>query len=226
MGYAAFLVFLIAYNNLANRWPPFNGPLYVPLNAVATAIVLVVGVAGFGLTAEQIGVRPDLGDLLLGFALGAIATAALSVGLAFPAGRRWLADERVAHLSGPALLYQVAIRIPIGTALFEEVAFRGVAFAALLQLGSMEAALVSSAAFGLWHIGPTLNLVEANAPDAGPAAKLRTIAGAIAFTSIAGLFLCWLRVETGNLSALVMLHATLNSGATLLAVRAHRMVGR
>ncbi len=224
MGFAAFLFLLIAYNNLANRWPPFNGPLYAPLNAVATMIVIAAGVTGFGLSVDEMGLRLAVDDALVGAAPGAVVVAVLSLGLAFPAGRRRLADERVAHLSGGALLYQVLVRIPIGTALFEEVAFRGVAFAGLHHVGTLQAALVSSAAFGFWHVAPTVNLVEANDPDASFRNKTRTVAGAVVFTFCAGMLLCWLRVETGTLSAPLLLHATLNSGATLVAVRAHRLL--
>jgi uncharacterized protein len=224
MGFGVFLLFLSAYNNVANRWSRFNGPLYVPLNACATAIVVIVGTTVFGLSGDEIGLRLVPGDVLLGVALGVAVVGLLALGLIFPAGRRRLADERVAHLRGPALLYQMLVRIPIGTALLEEVAFRGVAFAGLRHLGALEAALISSAAFGLWHIAPTINLVKANQPGAGLSDKMKAVTGAVLFTFCAGLLLCRLRIETGNLSAVVLLHATVNAGATLLSVASARLL--
>jgi membrane protease YdiL (CAAX protease family) len=224
MGFGAFLLLLSAYNNVANRWSRFNGPLFVPLNACATAIVVIAGLTAFGLTRDEIGLRFVAGDALFGLGLGLALVGLLALGLIVPAGRRRLADERVSHLRGSALLYQMLVRIPIGTALFEEVAFRGVAFAGLRHLGVLEAALISSAAFGIWHIAPTVNLVEANQRDADPGDKIKAVIGAVLFTFCAGLLLCRLRIETGNLSTVVLLHATVNAGATLVSVGAARLL--
>jgi membrane protease YdiL (CAAX protease family) len=224
MGLAAFLSALVVYNNVANRWAPFNGWLFVPMNVAAAAAALFAGLEGFELSTHQAGIGFDWGGAVIGVLAGLAVVALVSGGLLFESTRRRLADERVAHLEGAGLVYQVIVRVPLGTALVEEIAFRGIAFGALRHLGDVEAALISSAAFGLWHISPTINLIEANNPSAPPLRKLAGVAGAVAFTSLAGLLLVWLRVETGDISAPLLLHAVVNGGATLVGVAAHRLL--
>jgi membrane protease YdiL (CAAX protease family) len=127
-------------------------------------------------------------------------------------------------LQGWGLIYQALVRVPVGTAVTEEVLFRGVLFAAFQDAGMtvVESALVSSAAFGLWHISPTINLVRMNDADASNGETIRTVIGAIVLTTAAGLGLTWLRVETHGLLAPFLAHAGINSLATLAGVIAAR----
>lgn len=112
------------------------------------------------------------------------------------------------------------VRIPFGTAVLEEVAFRGVLFAEMRDTGSLGAAVVvSSAAFGLWHIGPSLVAVRVNAPGAGVAAHVGGVAVAVAVTALAGLALAALRQVSGGLLAPVVAHAAANVFALLAATR-------
>ena len=114
------------------------------------------------------------------------------------------------------------MRVPLGTALLEEIAFRGVLFALVASAGTPAAAMASSVAFGLWHIMPSLNMLAANRPDAPRRTQITFAAGTVMVTTLAGLGFVLLRVETGNLGAPLALHATLNSLATLAASRAGR----
>ena len=66
-------------------------------------------------------------------------------------------------LDGPGLAYQVAFRIPVGTVLWEEIAFRGVLQAALRRVMPEPAAIaVASGVFGVWHIRPTAAALRIN----------------------------------------------------------------
>lgn len=214
---------LAAYNNVANVWPPFNRAAYVPANVVATAVVTFVATAALGLSLDELGIATSTpADAALGLALGA-ALAAPVFALALSArGARVVADRRVAHLRGAALAYQTIVRVPLGTALWEEIAFRGVLFAAWRTHGDVAAALVSSVVFGLWHVVPGAVMVRANAPHARRATVARAVAATVALTTCAGAGLVWLRLWTGSLAAPVALHAALNSLATLAAVVAAR----
>ena len=217
-------VALIAYNNLANLWPPFNGAAYVPLNVAATFLLGLLAYGPLGLGSTELGTAGiDATDLGLGLVFGALATLPLFGLTAFERGRRLIADRRVKGLAGAALAYQVVIRIPIGTALFEEAAFRGVLYGSWVDSGALPAALASSLAFGLWHISPTLNLIRANRPSAPTRVLVATVVGAILVTAAAGALLVWLREATGSLAAPVAFHAATNSLATLAAVRANRL---
>jgi len=218
---------LAAYNNLANLWPPFNRRAYVPVNLLATALLALVALGPLELAFEQVVGRIELVDAVVGMALGALLAGPLFVGLRWPRWRARIADERTAHLSGSALAYQCLIHVPLGTALLEEFAFRGVLFAAWARTESdLVAAIISSGVFGLWHIAPARNAFLLNHPASSRGAMLRWIALTLIATFMAGLALTWLRVASGGILLPFALHATMNSLATLAAARAHRPSAR
>jgi uncharacterized protein len=220
------LVFaLVAYNNLLNLWPPFDGSLYVPLNLAVTALLFGLATTVMGLDATALGVAGHSG-IGAGVTAALVLTIPLLLASRLPRAARFIADKRVEDLMGTGLLYQLVVRIPVGTALLEEVAFRGVLFGALMDFGMAAAAIISSAAFGLWHLVPTRNLVRANRPDACFRTTAGAIAGAVSFTFLGGLLLVWMRVRTGSVAGPFVFHAVLNSLATLAAVLAHRTLRR
>jgi len=208
---------LTGYNNLLGLHP-WHERWYVRLNAGATGVALAAASLS-GLTAADLGLgrgRWLPGRLACGLAAGAGAGWLLIAAL--PATRPLLGDRRVAWRGGRDAAYQVLVRIPIGTALWEETAFRGVLQAALRRVLPGTAAIaVASGVFGAWHVRPTLAALRAN----GLAGDRRravtgTLAG-VAGTAAAGALLSWLRERTGRLAAPVLLHAAVNSGALLAA---------
>lgn len=215
----ALSVLVVAYNNLINRWGPFHGPAYVPVNLVFLAVVTIPSV--FVLSAASIGLQGDLPDLLLPSVFVAIF-AAVVFGLAASRHAHRIADKRVAGMHGGALAFYVLVRIPFGTAMTEELVFRGVLFAAWQAAGATElgAALLASVAFGLWHIAPTVIGLRINDPGASAAKVRAATIGAVLVTTIAGLGLTWLRVWSGGLLAPIVLHAGVNSVGALAAERA------
>lgn len=216
---------LVAYNNVANLWPPFNRRAYVPVNLLAMAVLAVVAFGPLELTFYEVVGSLQLLDALFGAALGAVLAAPLFVALRWPSWRARIADERTAHLSGASLAYQCLAHVPLGTALLEEFAFRGVLFAAWeASESSLVAAIISSVVFGLWHIAPARNAYLLNHPEPSRGATLRWISLTVLATFVAGLVLVWLRVVSDGVLLPITLHATLNSLATLAATRAHRSV--
>lgn len=216
---------LAAYNNAANRWPPFNRAAYVPANLFAAIVLTLIATSVLGLSLEDLGIATSTpGDAVLGLVLGGALAAPLFALSATTRGARVVADRRVAHLRGAALAYQTLVRVPLGTALWEELAFRGVLVAAWRDEGDVTGALVSSAVFGLWHVAPAATMVRVNAPGARRATVVRGVAATVAATACAGLALVWLRVRTDSLAAPVALHAALNSLATLASVIASRRI--
>jgi membrane protease YdiL (CAAX protease family) len=219
---------LVAYAITMNLWPPFNGPAYVPLNLVVVGWFLAIAFLELDLTDEELGFRGSADGALLS---GGIALGIGLVLLVAALPRRtasMIRDERVADLRGRSLAYQVFIRIPIGTAAVEEILFRGVLFAAFQDAGLtvVEAALASSAAFGLWHISSTANLVRINDPEASRGDVARIVFGGVVLMTLAGLGLTWLRVETHGLLAPFIVHTGVNSLATLASVIAARRLAR
>lgn len=128
-----------------------------------------------------------------------------------------LHDQR-ADLSPSELAYHTALRIPLGTALFEEVAFRGALLGLLLtRFGVRGAVAVSSVVFGLWHIPPTMVALEVNGIVAGSPEGVLAIVGAVVVTTVAGVLFSALRLVSGSLLAPVLAHWATNSLGLLAA---------
>ena len=214
---------VVAYNAVANRWSAFHGWFYVPLNlAFAGAVVAATSIRA-DLSATQLGLSVEVTDFFLPLALVALfATFAFALALS-PLGRL-IADERVRGMYGGTLAAYVLVRIPLGTAVVEEVVFRGVLFALWRDTGAsaVPAALFSSIAFGLWHIQPTLVGLKMNEPLASRNKVRAAVIGAVFLTTVAGLGLVFLRTWSGGLLAPIVLHAGINSVGALAAVTAGR----
>jgi membrane protease YdiL (CAAX protease family) len=201
---AGACVGLAAYNNLigAQAW---HRRWYPVANALAAAGLLGAAVAS-GLTVGELGLGRDRvrAGLRLGAAAAAPVVAVYGVGLLVPAARPLLDDQRVAGLDGRQLAYQVLVRIPVGTVVWEEIAFRGVLQASLRRvLPEPWAGVVGVSVFGLWHIRPT--------------------AGALAVNGLATGLLSVLRERSGSLVAPVLLHLAANCTGALAAALAGRL---
>jgi uncharacterized protein len=211
---------LLAWSVVANLG--LGETLYVARNLAATAGLLWVA-HRIGLGRAELGLqRRALGRGLRWGGVSAVVVAvALGAGVALadvigPVGAL-LADERAA-LGAGALTWAVLVRIPIGTAVFEEVAFRGVLGGACRQvLTPLAATCWSSAVFGLWHVAPTIVALRINdVPPASPAG-VGAIAGAVAVTTVAGLLFEALRMRSGSLVAPVLAHWATNAFGLLAA---------
>lgn len=193
--------------------------LYVPVN-VTLAALLLLAARRRGLGWRQLGLAGDraAAGAKLGGAVAVLVAAGLGIGLVTPALHPLLDDARVAGAGWGLIAYRALVRIPLGTALFEEVAFRGVLLAAWRRVaGTWPAVVGSSAVFGLWHVRPTLELLEANDVASGEAATVAAVAGAVLATIAGGVGFCWLRLRSGSLAAPIVAHAALNALALVAA---------
>ncbi|HUH07494.1 MAG TPA: CPBP family intramembrane glutamic endopeptidase [Egibacteraceae bacterium] len=201
--------------------------LYVPANLAAAAGLVGVAAAQ-GITVAQMGFAPAA--LPAGLAWGAGAAAligsALAGALATARVRAALRDQRVAGLGRREVARWALFRVPLGTVILEEVAFRGVLLAAWAHEVGMVAAVVgSSVIFGLWHIVPTAQAARANRPGISPAWMVGAVAAGVVLTGLAGAALCWLRITSGSLLAPALAHTAANSLSLAAAFRAHRGTG-
>jgi uncharacterized protein len=213
---------LALHNVVGNEVVP--DAAYVPVNLLTGALLVCLAL-GAGASFGDLGLgRADASTgLRWGLAIAGVVAVGLAVGIALPPTRGLFHDQRVADLSGAGLAYEALVRIPLGTALFEEIAFRGVLLALLLRLTStIPAVAVSSALFGLWHILPTISALRANDLAEGIAATFGAVVGAVVVTGIGGVLLCALRLHTGSLVAPVVAHTATNS----LAIAAAFLVQR
>jgi membrane protease YdiL (CAAX protease family) len=153
--------------------------------------------------------------LRLGGLVAVIVAAAIALLVLVPGTRSLLESSDVAADSSTRHLLMPLVIIPLGTALFEEVIFRGVLLAALLRATSrLRAVVVSSALFGLWHLHAALS----DANGEGLAATFGIVIGTIAVTTAAGALFAYLRLRSGSLAAPVLAHSATNCFAYVGAV--------
>jgi membrane protease YdiL (CAAX protease family) len=207
---------------LAARFGPRHAMLIVgPLGA---ALLVAFGWAA-GLTADEMGLGRR--SWRRGAAYGALCVAAVATGYAVavlvPAIRPAFLDERY-RVGVAAAVLHAFVWVPLGTVLFEEVAFRGVLWGVVRSSrGSPAAATaVSSALFGLWHVLPSLRLHEVNPAvgglvGPGPLGRALAVGGAVVFTALAGVLLCELRRRSGSLLAPIGLHWAVNGIGLLVS---------
>jgi membrane protease YdiL (CAAX protease family) len=141
--------------------------------------------------------------------------------------RRLFADERAAGVATRALAYETAVRIPVGTALFEETLFRGLLLAWLRRRTTpLRAVAASSTLFGLWHILPTWETLAGYAGGVlrsrSPATAAATVGGAVVTTGLAGAAFSALRLRSGSLATPVIVHAAVNASGFVAAWKALR----
>jgi uncharacterized protein len=209
----------LAYSYLVNRVVP--SAWYVPANLTAAA-AFVLGARGLDATWTDMGFRRErLGrGARVGLAAAIPIVAVVAVGVAIPATRRYFADQRVIGIGAAATAFDVLVRIPIGTALCEEVIFRGAMMGVLLRHRTpVTAVVLSSVMFGLWHIFPTLDTLHLNpAGSIVEGSAVRTaeaVAGAVVITGAAGAGFAWLRLRANSVLAPIIAHGVLNTAAFL-----------
>lgn len=205
---------VVANGRLPDRW-------YVPWN-VGVAGSLVALARRAGRTWGDLGLGRS--RLRAGFALGAAGAAAVAgvygAAAASGGGRRAFADERITALSSRQAWYQGLVRVPLGTVVLEEVAFRGV-LPALFGGSRLQRAL-PSVLFGLWHVLPSRDLATQNAAVGSWTRRRVTVqVAAVVSMTVAGGVLEALRRRSGSLAAPVLVHAATN----VLAVAFARALG-
>jgi CAAX protease family protein len=218
-------VVLAAYNNVMSRHP-WHQRRYALLGLCATGGALAAAAAS-GLTATDLGAgrghwRPGraAGWLATGVCAGWLVTAVL------PATRPVLDDKRITSLDRRAVAYQALVRIPAGTVLWEEIAFRGVLQAGLRRVMPETAAIVvSGGVFGIWHVRPALGALRANGLATGRGQTVARVTGVCVAMAGAGVLLSWLRARSGSLTGPLLVHLASNSGALLAAWLAAALTG-
>jgi len=209
---AAVVGILAVANVMSNRVLP--AALYVPWN-FGVAVLLIV-LARRAVSAPELGLGEWRRGFLVGMVLVVATTGLLLLGLAMPSINKLFEDRRVD--SGiPTLIYQALIRIPLGTVVLEEIAFRAVLPALVAKrFGILRGSIAASVLFGLWHVLPALNINKVNpvARDvfgSGVGGKAIAVVFAVVGTMVAGLWLCLIRYRARSVLASMMGHLATNS---------------
>lgn len=145
-----------------------------------------------GLTAVELGLTRWRSGVWWGLGAAAVPVVGAAVVASVPA-----LAQRV-RPSDDDLAEWVLLRIPVGTVLAEELAFRSVFDAVSPTL--------SPIFFGLWHIHP--------ARAAGD-----SVLGTVVGTTLAGVLFSWLRRRSGSVLAPGLLHYAVNASGAVLAAR-------
>lgn len=145
-----------------------------------------------------------------------VVTAIYVIGSIFRRTRKAFHDERMRGLTGTGLAFQALIEVPLGTVLFEEIAFRSVLFAMLARrYGIVWALVVSSLLFGLWHVLPSIGTHEQNAAlgavvGSGRRGNILAVTLSVFTTAISGVLFGFLRLVSGSVIAPMGLHWATN----------------
>lgn len=216
MALGVVVVLLLISNIVANRVLP--APAYVPWNLGMAVLILVVShYGGAGPVAVGLGIRHWHRPVGVGLALAAGISLIYAIGMVLPATRDAFLDSRVGSASTGQMLYQVLVRIPLGTVLLEEVAFRGVLPA---LMGASPAirwrwgpVLGASFLFGIWHILPSIGIASGNRAVAEALGGDQVLATVLAVLSMvaAGVLMCALTRLGKGVKTTMLLHWSTNS---------------
>ncbi len=193
---------------------------YLPWNIIVA--FAIVALALRATTHEQLAFTHWKRGAAWGTVLTLLTIAVLALAITMPVFNELYHDRRVEAGIG-TWLYQAVVRIPFGTVLLEEVAFRGVLPGLfMLRWGVLRGCIAASLCFGLWHVLPALTLNEVN-PVAtrvfgtGAGGVAIAVLFAVGSTAIVGMWFCWIRLRSGSVLATMMAHVASNSGAYTIA---------
>jgi len=216
----------MAYSNGLSIWAHWRGQYpeghFQRWNPVITALMVLYGAVRPG-GLDAIGLRrKGLGKSLLG---GAGLGLALSIPPLFFFYKPILLDTPMEYgpitsLTRRQLLKNVLIEVPIGIALLEELAFRGLLYAAIRRTMPAKWAVIGSAiGFAGWHL--TVTATSAAQTNLSTAARLPAflrpfiqpiaVIGGMLTTGVAGLLFGYLRERTGNLAGAILAHWIVDS---------------
>ncbi|MDP9412162.1 MAG: CPBP family intramembrane metalloprotease [Actinomycetota bacterium] len=218
---AAAGVLLATVNVVNNRMDGSREERYIASCLLAAGALL--GLAGLdGRSWNELGLEPSRvpTGLRMGGAAGLAAATVTVAALGSERARAALDDDRAVRRGRRGAVRAALLRVPLGTVVLEEVAFRSVVPALLERhVGGRRAHVTSALLFGLWHVLPGRKLATDNAMARRAVGGSKTLGAglAVASTIVAGLGFGELRHRSGSLIAPALLHWSFNSGGYLAA---------
>ena len=212
---AGIVALLLFANVIVNE--VLSPPWYVPFNLAVLGIALLLARGG-GTTWDAMGMSADRlrRGAAVGSLIGVVIVGLFIAAVMFPAAREAFRDDRIIEGSIGLSLYHAVFRVPIGTAIYEEVLFRGIVFGMLARRTSpLVAALWSSVLFGLWHVLPALDAVETNPIGDAFGGAWEPVVAAVVSTFLAGMVFVWIRLYSGSIIAPIIVHMATNSTAII-----------
>ena len=202
---------------------------HIPFQLGILGIALFIARAA-GTTWTAMGMRNDRlkRGAKVGGALVAVVAIVLLIGVAVPQTRELFRDDGITDASVAWVLFHALVRIPIATALYEEVLFRGIVFGMLMRRHRpLVAGILTSVLFGLWHILPTLDTISTSpfgSMFSGTLGLAVVVAGSVLGTAAAGIGFLLVRLYANSTLAAVLLHIGTNSLGLLLSLAVIRFL--
>jgi len=214
---------LLGYNITLSSLPQHRyGQVYVPANIVVAALLVGWFIHFHSLSPSALGIRFD--NLLPSFYWG--VTFGLLIGILIFVSVLKISSnfQPASNLStfanqGSTKFFPILVGIPAGTVLLEEIAFRGVMFALLMTQGfsTNQALILSSLAFGVWHIGLVVRSRKVHSIVSWPGFTCGILMLVVGF--IGGIIYGALRIQTGNIVGCLIAHWIANSFSIVAAGR-------
>jgi membrane protease YdiL (CAAX protease family) len=221
-----FALLLIVWGNVlssvlgASSWLPGGSWQFVVAGLALIAVSLGAARA-LGLSARDLGLtrgdaaRGALIGAALGTAAGVAAFAALRLVAPLIVGRD-VDYAPLQQVTENELIRHVAVLLPLGDIVPEELAFRGVLLGALARLRGPRAAVVLSAVvFALWHAAVAVATVGDTTLGRPSLWFAPAVGTALVAVFVGGAVFAWVRLRTGSLATTVAAHWLFN--AVLLA---------
>jgi len=216
-------IFLLLYNNLINLLPAdFHAKIYVGFNFLLLIFLLYYSAKFLNLNFLEIGYESKyfFNSLIFGFLFSLIVLLPfLFLLILLPKLGVVIKPPLIMIDSQSEFFYKLFIRIPLGTALFEENLFRGILYAYLIKKNSIKKTfIITSIFFTIWHIMPVLKVVSSNFQMrlslVGMVMWLAGIIGAF----IAGLFFAILRYKGKSIVGCIISHALINDLTLIIII--------
>lgn len=217
------------YNLIQNGGLPVDA--YVPANLLVTGTMIGLALRS-GCEWDDLGLSPSglASGVRWGLAGAAGVTAAVGLAAGYRRTRPYFLDPRNYGHRGSEEAYRALVRYPLGTALFEEVAFRGILPALWRGSGArrLPSEIAGAVAFGVWHLLPIAQALAANPIGNrldNPLSRWGVVASGAILTALASLGFSWQRTRSGSLAAPWLTHAALNTAAYAVGRAMWRRVG-
>ncbi len=209
---AGVSVVLLLYGNATSACPHDARQQFLLWSNLALMVALLAWALGRArLTIEDLGLDPRnaRGSALFGLFLSVLAAippiAFITLAPLFNGGP--VEAPEITQRSGASLAYFLLFRQPVGTALFEEVAFRGVLYGVWRRVRGDGSALVATAVtFSLWHVVITSRTVVESAVVSSPPGVAAGVLVSLAGLFVGGLIFAYLRWHTQSIAAAVVAH--------------------
>jgi len=220
-------LFLFTYNNVVNSLPrTLHMSLYIWMNSGVLCLVWILCRRYLHLTLSDLGwTKQNIGkSIIYGLGVSALVMLpAMILAWLFPALTSNIKTPQLQAMARELFWWRLLVHIPVGTAFFEEMLFRGIFYGYVMKNNSQaKTVLVTSIFFGLWHIVPTLRVVSHDLVITSPLLFISLWLLFLLGTFVGGILFGWIRYHTQNIAGCIIAHALIN----MLSLAGAFLVGR